>query len=269
MLGTVFDPDSPYYEGVPVWKLKTYPGKKQRFGGPSKLAAYLYFNVEVGETFRVADLRTELSGDDGPYTASSLERRWRSLKEQGWRYASYKDERGLPMDTYRLLAKGNRVWLGERTKRATISASVRRVVFERDLNRCVICGIGVREEYDDEPGSRARLTVGHRTAGARLSDASPDNLQTECSRCNEPVGDVPPNPEVFDEVMAAVSKLGSRDKIALLEWIESGRRHRNKLDNAFDRVRRLSESERAQVVSRLQEVTGRHSGRLDIGGAAD
>jgi hypothetical protein len=252
----VFDSDSPFYEGVPIWKLSTYPGKKQRFGGTSKLAAYLYFNVNVGDTFRIADLRQQLSEDDAVYTASALERRWRSLKEQGWRYASYKDERGLPTDTYRLLAKGNRVWLGERTKRASISASIRRKVFERDLNRCVICGIGVGEPYEDEPASRARLTVGHRTAGARLSDASLDNLQTECSRCNEPVGDVPPNPEVFDEVMAAVSKLGSRDKITLLEWIESRRRHRNKLDDAFDRIRRLSESERARIVERLRELTG-------------
>jgi hypothetical protein len=252
----VFDPNSPLYEGVPVWKLSRYPGTKRRFGGTSKLAAYLYFNVEVGDTFRIADLRKELSEDDGVYTASALERRWRSLKEQGWRYASYKDERGLPTDTYRLLAKGNRVWLGERTKRATISASMRRMVFERDLNRCVICGIGVGEPYEDEPDSRARLTVGHRTAGARVSDASLDNLQTECSRCNEPAGDVPPNPEVFEEVMAAVTKLGSSHKIRLLEWIESGRRHRNKLDDAYDRVRRLSQSERALVVERLRELTG-------------
>lgn len=253
----MFDPDSPTYEGVPIWKLRTHPGRRMRFGAPIKLAAYLYFNVEVGDTFRIADLRAELAEDGEVYTVSSLERRWRSLKEQGWRYASYKDERGLPMDTYRLLAKGNRLWLGERTKRATISAAIRRRVFERDLNRCVICGIGVGEPYGDEPGSQARLTVGHRTAGARLADASLDNLQTECSRCNEPVGDVPPNPEVFGEVMAAVSQLGSRDKLTLLEWIESGRRHRNKLDDAFDRVRRLSESERRLVIERLRELTRR------------
>lgn len=253
----MFDPDSPVYDGIPVWKLKTYPGKKQRFGGTSKLAAYLYFNVNVGDTFRIADLRRELSDDEGVYSASALERRWRSLKEQGWRYASYKDERGLPMDTYRLLAKGNRVWLGERSKRDLPSSTVRRAVFERDLNRCVICGIGRGEPYDDDPDSHARLTLGHRTAGARLGDASLDNLQTECSRCNEPVGDSPPNPEVFDEVMAVVSKLGSNDKITLIEWIESGRRHRNKLDHAFDRVRRLSGSERKQILDRLIELTGR------------
>ncbi len=253
----MFDSDSPEYEGVPIWKLNKYPGSNRRFGGEAKLAAYLYFNVEVGEKFRIADLRTQLSEDKGGYTASALERRWRQLKGQGWRYASYRDEQGLSLDTYRLLAKGNRVWLGERTRRESISAAVRRRVFERDLNRCVICGIGVGEPYEDEPGSHARLTIGHRTAGARLADASPDNLQTECSRCNEPVGDVPPNPEVLDEVMAAVSKLGSIHKLRLLEWIESGRRHRDKLDEAFDRVRRLCESEREQVADRLRELTGR------------
>lgn len=77
---------------------------------------------------------------------------------------------------------------------------------------------------------------------------------------------MPPNPEVFDEVMAAVSRLGARDKITLLEWIESGRRHRNRLDDAFDRVRRLSASERTLVVDRLRQLTRRGPAGADTEG---
>lgn len=247
--------DSPLYNGTPWWKLRTAPGSARAFGGVRRLAAYLYFNVEIGGTFTMRELRDELGGDV-PEQAEHLNRRLRELRAQGWQIRSYRDRAGQEVDTYVLEKKGNRLWLGEQTRRPAISAAVRRQVFERDLNRCVICGIGAGEPYPGEPGTTARLTAGHRTAGARLGDASPDNLQTECSRCNEPVGDTPPNPEVLAEVMAAVRQLGVTDKRALLAWIQSGHRHRSKVDIAFDRTRRLAQSERDQVVQYLRSATG-------------
>ena len=97
------------------------------------------------------------------------------------------------------------------------------------------------------------MTMGHRRAGARLNDASPDNLQTECARCNEPVGDVIPDPETPDAVMAAVRRLGAKDRRTLLAWIEAGHRQRSTLDLTYDRVRRLSQSEREALAARLRE----------------
>jgi hypothetical protein len=250
--------ESPYYNGTPWWKLQTTPGSSRPFGGTRRIAAYLYFNVEVGGTFTMRELREALGGEDTPEQAEHLNRRLRDLRQQGWRFNSYKDQAGQAVDTYVLQEKGNKLWLGEQTARPAISAAVRRQVFERDLNRCVICGVGAGEPYPEEPGTAARLTVGHRTAGARLAVASPDNLQTECSRCNEPVGDTPPNPEVLAEVMAAIRRLGSRDKATLLEWIDSGHRLRNNVDIAFDRIRRLAVSEQEQVVQFLRSATSGH-----------
>jgi hypothetical protein len=257
MLDAVTDPDSPLYEGVPWWKLKYWPGKKVRFGGRPKLAAYLYYNLAIGDSFRLRDLRAAL-GDEAPDDAEHLNRRLRSLREQGWEFTSYMDQAGQEQDEYVLRAKGKRIWLGEKIQRKQISNAIRRQVFDRDLNRCVVCGAGRGEPYPGEPGTKARLTIGHRTAGARRGGASPDNLQTECARCNEPVGDTPPNPETLDEVMAAIKKLGPRDKELLLAWIEKGYRQRNKVDLAFDRVRRLSESEQTDVLERLREATQGH-----------
>ncbi|MBJ7287995.1 HNH endonuclease signature motif containing protein [Williamsia sp.] len=248
--------DEAFYEGVPWWELKKWPGKNVKFGGRPKLAAYLYFNYEVGNTFRMKELRRAL-GDDAPADDEHLNRRLRQLRDQDWRFDSYKDLAGQDVDAYVLKAKGKRIWLGERNRLDKPSQAVRREVIERDLNRCVVCGVGAGEPYDREPDSKARMTVGHRVAGARLASASPDNLQTECSRCNEPAGDTPPNPERLDEVMSVVSRLGVKDKTALLDWLTAGRRIRNKVDVAYDRIRRLSTTEREAVVQRLREATRR------------
>jgi hypothetical protein len=249
----VTDLESPTYEGVPWWKLQFWPGKRVKFGGEPRLAAYLYFNREIGEEFTMRDLRAAL-GDEAPVDDGQLDRRLRELKKDDWNFASYKERAGQKADVYVLLAKGRRRWLGEKNKRKQISDAVRRQVFDRDMSRCVICNVGGGEPYPGEPTTSARLTIGHRTAGARQGDASPDNLQTECARCNEPVGDTPPNPESFPEVMAAIKQLGPKDKGTLLTWIESGHRQRNKVDMAFDRIRRLSESERAQVLEQLRDA---------------
>ena len=246
---------SRYYGDIAWWKLQVAPGTKRAFGGERRIAAYLYFNVDIGGTFTMRQLREELGEKDTPDSAEHLNRRLRNLRAQGWRFSSYKDQYGQAMDSYVLQEKGNKLWLGEETKRSTISAAIRRQVFDRDQNRCVVCGIGAGEPYPGEAGTAARLTAGHRTADARSGSASPDNLQTECARCNEPVGDTPPNPENLAEVMAAVKQLGAADKAALLGWLESGYRHRSKVDFAFDRARKLAETEKEHVIALLRTST--------------
>jgi hypothetical protein len=246
---------SPYCGDTLWWKLRIAPGTRRPFGGERRIAAFLYFNVGIGGTFTMRQLREALGEEDTPEQAEHLNRRLRNLRAQGWRFASYKDQYGQAVDTYVLQEKGNKLWLGEQTRRSIISAAVRRQVYERDLNRCVICGVGAGEPYPGEPGTAARLTVGHRTAEARYGEASPDNLQTECARCNEPVGDTPPNPEVLGEVMAAIRQLRAADKAALLAWLESGYRQRSKVDFAFDRTRKLAASEKEQVIEFLRSAT--------------
>ncbi|NDJ91461.1 HNH endonuclease [Mycolicibacter kumamotonensis] len=247
---------SPYYNGTPWWQLTTAPGSSGPFGGERRIAAYLYFNVEVGGTFTMREIREALGRDGVPDNAEHLNRRLRNLRKQGWVFPSYKDRAGQDIETYVLKAKGNKLWLGEQTRQSTISAALQRQVFDRDLSRCVICGVGAGEPYPGEPDTAARLTAGHRTPGARLGDVSLDNLQTECSRCNEPARDIQPNPEVLAEVLAAVRQLGAADKRSLLAWLESGHRQRNKVDLAFDRTRRLAQSEREQVAQFLRDATG-------------
>ncbi len=133
---------SRFYGDIAWWKLRVAPGTNRRFGGEKRLAAYLYFNVPVGGTFTMRQLREALGEEDTPEQAEHLNRRLRNLKPQGWRFTSYKDQYGQAMDEYVLQEKGNKLWLGETTKRSNISAALKRQVYERDHNRCVICGVG-------------------------------------------------------------------------------------------------------------------------------
>lgn len=244
-----------YSDGVLWWHLKIWPGKKKApFGGVPKFAAYLFYRVEVGSRFTMRDLRTAL-GDDAPDDAEHLNRRLRELKDHDWDFSSYKDQAGQEVDAYVLTKKGKRIWLGERNPSKQVSAKVAREVFERDSNRCVICGIGAGEPYDGDPDKRARLTAGHRIPGARRGKATADELQTECSRCNETVNDTHTDPESLGEVMSVVKKLSARSKDDLLDWLGRGYRLRNSTDVAFDRIRRLSPLEREEIVKYLRSAT--------------
>ena len=143
------------------------PGKRQKFGGEKRLAAWLQFEREVGETFTMKDLRAALGAEGVPDNAEHLNRRLRELRKDDWEITSYQDDRSLPPDTYRLDAKGTRVWLGERNPRNTVSLAIRTMVIRRDGGRCKICGIGSNEPYHHEPGTNAVMTVGHITPQER------------------------------------------------------------------------------------------------------
>jgi HNH endonuclease len=80
------------------------------------------------------------------------------------------------------------------------------------------------------------MTVGHRIPQERGGSNNPDNLRTECSRCNEPMRYDAPDPETYADVLAVVRGLSTPDLKQLRLWIR-GERMRSKLDTAFDRVR--------------------------------
>ncbi|WP_344877755.1 HNH endonuclease [Allokutzneria multivorans] len=246
-------------DGVPWWQVQITPGKKSKFGAEKRLSAYLWFNVEVGETFTMRQLRSNLGNEGVPESAEHLNRRLRALRPDGWLIASYKDEpQNLPTDTYRLDKKGSRGWLGERAPKDSVSQKNRRLVFERDGHRCTVCGVGVREPYPGEPGTAAKITIGHLIPQARGGSSQPENLQTECARCNEPLRDILANPETRDEILKDVQNLPHTDIESLLSWLEKKRRPRSKVDVIFDRSRRLSLIDQESLVDSIREVIEKH-----------
>src|SRR5690606_1956272 len=208
-------PEAPAYppeayspDGVLWWELRYWPGTRRRFGDEQKTAAWLAFNVTEGETFTMRTLRQALGEDpDTPNSAEHLNRRLRNLRPDGWVVPSNKDDRTLPVGTYRLERKGWHPGLGPRPKREGISDSKRRRVFDRDSSRCVICGVGRGEPYPDKPETKAVLTVGHRVPRELGGSTDLDNLQTECKRCNEPVRQEMGVPETLSALLPEVRRL--------------------------------------------------------------
>jgi len=239
------------------WELRHWPGTRRKFGDEQKTAAWLAFNVNEGETFTMRDLRRALGEDpDVPNSAEHLNRRLRNLRPDGWVIPSNKDDRTLPVGTYRLDKKGWHPGLGPRPKRDGISDGKRRRVFDRDGSRCVVCGIGRGEPYPDKPESKAVLTVGHRVPRELDGSTELDNLQTECKRCNEPVRQEMGVPETLRALLPEVRNLRKEELRSLLSWLEVGHRVRTRLDLIYDRARRLSTEERDDLKQTLRKMLG-------------
>jgi 5-methylcytosine-specific restriction endonuclease McrA len=139
-----------------------------------------------------------------------------------------------------------------------ISQNMRRRVMDRDGRRCVVCFIGRGEPYPGEPGSTAILTIGHRVPEHRDSGVrSLDELQTECSRCNETVRDELQDPVTLPEVMPDLKRLNRVERGELLKWVFAGHRLRSRLDEVYDRVRMLTPDEQRTFTDELRSMLGR------------
>lgn len=226
-------------------------------GAERKIAAWLFFNRKEGETFTMPDLRAALGDGVVPNAAEHLNRRLRSLRPDGWVIPSNKDDRTLPVGTYRVERKGWHPGQGQRPAKGGVSDAIRRKVFDRDGRRCVVCGVGSREPYPDLPNKLAVLTIGHRIPQAMGgSSRDPDNLQVECKRCNEPVRGDLGRPETSEQLLLEVRNLKTAEIQTLLLWLRQGYRGRNKVDVLFDRARMLSAGERASLTDQLAAHLG-------------
>ena len=228
----------------------------RRFGVTKRLAAWVYFNMSVGDTVKMRHLREVISNGGAPNTDEHFNRRFRELRDAGWALSSIKEDGTLGIDEYRLDKVGLRIWLEEeRRPRATISQRLRRQVFERDQFQCQVCGCRAGEEYPGEPGSRVRITAGHIRAKALDGTVDLINLRTECARCNEPMRDEASIGFGLNEIWPSVRRLGEREKLLLLRWLESGHRPPSELLQLFDSIRQLDPDEIVDIMDRLHKAT--------------
>jgi 5-methylcytosine-specific restriction endonuclease McrA len=237
------------------WKLTHWPGKTTRFGVEPKLAAWLNFNAKVGDVFTMRQLREVLGDMAGrPNAQEHFNRRFRALRKYGWIVLSSRDAGDLKSDEYRLEQVGSPIWLGKSKYGSKgISDKTRHQIFARDGNRCVLCGIGSGEPYPDQPGRKARLTLGHFVADSLRGPTDPANLRTECSRCNEPVKEEAQRSESAAELWPRIRNLSRVEKARLFAWIEKGYRQRDAIDTLFDQVRVLPAAQRDQIRARLKQ----------------
>lgn len=251
-----YPPEAYAPDGTPWWQLRTSPGSKTKFGAERKIAAWIAFNVEVGSTFSIRDVRSALGSGAVPNDDEHTNRRFRKLRERdGWIMPSNKDDRTLSVGVYRLEKVGWHPGLGtERPRDERPSRADARKVFERDGRRCVICGVGSGEPYPGEPGTAAVLTVGHRVPRDMSGGRELSNLQTECKYCNEAVRQEMGKPQDLEDVMPSVRALRKDDLRNLLAWLQQGYRQRGRVDEVFDRLRALSAEERTDAAAAVRRM---------------
>lgn len=251
-----FPPDAFAPTGDLWWRLRVAPGKKkQPFGAERRISAWLAFNRKVGEVFTMRDLRRALGEDDIPDDAEHLNRRLRNLRGDGWEIYSQRDDGSLAHVEYRIAKVGWHPGTGEsRPKKGGISERMRALVLKRDKSTCAVCGIVEGDPYPDNPGRKAVLTAGHRVPDRRLGrNATAEDLQAECERCNRAVRDEMPDPETLEEVLPEVRLMKRNEKKELLSWFEHGRSP-SRVQQIYSRARRLTKVEQERLVDKLREM---------------
>lgn len=198
--------------GRPDWR-------DEGLGTRIRVALWLMEKGE-GAVFEKQELRSAMPG------VEQIDRRMRDLRPAGWVIHTYRDRADLKPDQLRLSVIGTHVWEPEKrgTGLRSISAKVRREVYERDGHKCIRCGVTPGEEYDDAPGTFARLTLGHVRPHKSGSAARVEDLVTECDRCNENVKHLTGVQLDTDQVWDRITELPKRQKAELLKWMIADRR---------------------------------------------
>jgi hypothetical protein len=188
--------------------------------------------------------------------AEQVDRRMRDLRPAGWDIKTYRDKPSLLPDQLYLEKIGLPVW--EKDHRAAglrqVSAKTRRFVYERDGHMCRRCGVAAAEAYPDEPGSHARLTLGHVNPHKSGSGAASEDLITECARCNETVRHLTGVQMGKDQVWDRVKELPLRHKKDLLAWMTADVRPLSAAEQAWGMYRQLPAAVRDQVKRDLRNL---------------
>ena len=224
-------------------------GQGRSAGARVRAAIWLRDEVGEGEKFTTRQLREAIPG------VNQVDRRMRSLRQAEWIIHEYRTHNGLAADEFLLEKIGVPLWepgmagYGLRS----ITGRVRNEVMARDLNRCVRCGIGAGEPYPDDPDSTARLTLGHVKPSGHKGSDRPENLVTECARCNETAQTQTAARPSVDQVWDRVSRLGRSEKRKVLDWLEGGGREFTAAETTFMLIRQLPGVQRDEVIAKLRE----------------
>jgi hypothetical protein len=213
-----------------------------RAGTRIRVALWLQSEVGEGGVFTKAQLRSAFP------SVEQVDRRMRDLRAEGWRIATYREDRSLEVDELRLLAIGGRVWergYKSRTEGA-ISDIDRRKILAADGYACRICGASAGETYPDNLAKVVRLTV-QRTSAGGGSELRP---RTVCDRCR--AGESPSaGPEEEDAILSEVAALGSDGVARLRSWIAAGHREVPQEQKIWARYLTLPAGTREEIAKRL------------------
>jgi 5-methylcytosine-specific restriction endonuclease McrA len=221
-------------------------------GARIRVALWLVQEVGEGNSFNKQRMRRDIDGIE------QVDRRMRDLRPAGWVIKTYRDMATLSPDELFLEKIGTPVWEpGQRSAGLrSVSAKLRREILERDGHRCVRCGVAAGEEYPGEPGSRARLTLGHVNPHKHGSGAHREDLLTECARCNEAAKHLTGVQFSEEQVWDQIIELPRKEKTRLLTWMAADRRPLTRTEDAWARYRQLPASHRDELRKRLGRTLG-------------
>lgn len=224
--------------------------RDEALGTRVRVALWLRDEVGEGRTFRKQALRSAIPGSE------QVDRRMRDLRPAGWDIKTYRDKPSLQSDELYLEKIGLPVW--DKEHRAAglrqISAKTRRFVFERDGHMCRRCGAAAAEEYPGEPGTHARLTLGHVNPHKSGGVANAEDLITECARCNETVKHLTGAQMTREQVWDRVRELPVRFKKDLLLWMAADARPVTAAERAWGLYRQLPAELRDEVRRDLEAL---------------
>ncbi|KOU35503.1 HNH endonuclease [Streptomyces sp. WM6378] len=224
--------------------------RNEALGTRVRVALWLRDEIGEGGVFSKQRLRAAIQG------AEQVDRRMRDLRPAGWDIRTYRDKPSLQPDELCLEKIGQPVWEKEHKAAGLrqISARTRRSVYERDGHMCRRCGVAAAEEYPDDPGSRARLTLGHVSPHKSGSAANAEDLITECARCNETVRHLTGAQMNREQVWDRVKELPLRHKKDLLAWMTGDVRPLSPAEKAWALYRQLPAVVRDEVKSDLRKL---------------
>ncbi|MFF2508330.1 HNH endonuclease [Streptomyces sp. NPDC058067] len=224
--------------------------RDEGLGTRVRVALWLRDEVGEGGTFSKARLREAIQG------AEQVDRRMRDLRPAGWVIKTYRDKPSLQPDQLYLEQMGHPVWDPEHRAAGLrqISARTRRSVYERDGHMCRRCGISAGEAYADEPGTKARLTLGHVNPHRSGSAANAEDLITECARCNETVKHLTGVQMTQEQVWDRIADLPRRAKQDLLSWMEADFRALTPTEKAWGAYRQLPAVAREELHRGLEAL---------------
>jgi hypothetical protein len=150
------------------------------------LALWLATVIREGGVFTVAQAEAWVQEVTG-LKRVEIDRRIRELREVRWVISNYLSEPGLAQDTHRLVHVGDHIWHHnyQWPQKNRLSDKDRRIVLDRDNNRCARCGHAAGEPYPDQPERIARLTIGRILPGSKGGKYTLSNCRAECDRCNQ------------------------------------------------------------------------------------
>ncbi|GAB3159888.1 HNH endonuclease [Microbispora hainanensis] len=224
--------------------------RNEKLGSRIRVALWLLEVIGEGNTFTKEQLHDAFPG------ITTIDRRLRELREDGWVIDSDRTLSHLGASEMLLTRAGEPIWEPGRVQlrrfKRFSAPQLRQKVLERDSYSCVHCGLSSVEGPTEAPVNVV-LELAHVVPLAAGGSDDLDNLITLCANCHRLLSSGVQLPDV-DSVWHLVQGLSPQDQARLLAWIAMDRKPPTQAEKAWSLYRRLRPEQRTSVAHRLGQA---------------